>query len=219
MVRIGLRQACPDGASRHPISAAVTGSNMSPPLWSMAPIARKCGNMTAPARSARRGPSQGIEQRGDRTGSHNVEVVVFSFENQGLRSRVQRLQPERRGLRLWLRDQIASVSRKCRRNTTGTLHFVRRNDILLQRGMTLRRVAALLGRFLPRLGPFGSIRTALFLFYPKALADAIRRRPLGWLSLEDADGDGPHHALEIGSQAVERRAISRNSPRPYRARD
>ena len=34
-------------------SAAVTGSNRSPPLWSMAPPVRKCGNMTAPALSAR----------------------------------------------------------------------------------------------------------------------------------------------------------------------
>ncbi len=62
------------------------------------------------------------------------------------------------------RDRYASVFRKCPGNVTGTLLFVRRNDILLQRGMALQAIP------LPSLGVSSldlgrSInRAALFLF-------------------------------------------------------
>ena len=39
-----------------------------------------------------------------------------------------------------IRDRYASVFRKCRLRVIATLLFVRRNDILLQRGMALQVV-------------------------------------------------------------------------------
>ena len=48
--------------------------------------------------------------------------------------------PHRTGAGQISRDSYASVFRKCLWNVIGTLLFVRRNDILLQRGMALQAI-------------------------------------------------------------------------------
>ena len=142
-------------------SAAVTGSNRSPPLWSILCSVRKCGKMTAPALSA---SAWAVARRawnssflGSGTGTALRQFCLASQGFQGSWTRQGKI-----GRRP--RDRYASVFRKCLGNVTGTLLFVRRNDILLQRGMALQAIP------LPSLG-VSSLdlgrsfnRAALFLF-------------------------------------------------------
>ena len=112
------------------------------------------------------------------------------------------------------RDRYAPVFRKCRRSVIGTLLFVRRNDILLQRGMALQVVP------LPSLG-VSSLdlgRSDPFerpLFYPSGMlfgCGARNRKP------DDARHEGAHHGFEVAAQSRRTRPTCRSSSHPYKER-
>ena len=158
-------------------SATVTGSKKSPPLWSIVKAVRKCGKMTAPALSA---IAWAVARKAGKSESKSFDTLralnAFPLESQGVRKN-GRFCWDPTGTALLDRDSYAPLSRKCRPTVIATLLFVRRNDILLQRGMALQVIP------LPSLG-VSSLdlgrsfnRTALFLSF---LGLTIRRLRAGW---------------------------------------
>src|SRR5215831_13847099 len=120
-------------------SATVTGSKKSPPLWSIVKAVRKCGKMTAPALLAR---AWAVARKAGKSESGSFDTLralkAFPLESQGVRR--ARFCWDPTGRALLNRDSYAPLSRKCRPSVIATLLFVRRNDILLQRGMALQAI-------------------------------------------------------------------------------
>src|SRR5262249_14942959 len=122
-------------------SATVTGSKKSPPLWSIVKAVRKCGKMTAPAMLAR---VWAVARKAGKSDSGSFDTLralkAFPLESQGVRGKNARFCWDPTGTALVNRDSYsyAALSRKCRPSVIATLLFVRRNDILLQRGMALQ---------------------------------------------------------------------------------
>src|SRR5215831_5069060 len=122
-------------------SATVTGSKKSPPLWSIVKAVRKCGKMTAPALLAR---AWAVARKAGKSESGSFDMLralkAFPLESQGVRRKNARFCWDPTGTALLNRDSYAPLSRKCRPSVIATLLFVRRNDILLQRGMALQAI-------------------------------------------------------------------------------